>query len=190
MILFEESSPSLLVKYDTLYNNIKQIRTWISKKLDSFPLIMERNYSIFWGPLFSEKRKLTRMNTGSQRRNREKCFIKISGIELWNLKARQVVQSKLSNLLCLKSWLFDPSRVHLYVYNNILVSGGKKNLNEFNQSSSPDYHPSAHAEHIIQLQQDTFWEAGQWNPHTCLDEYCREHGWWGQHCQPLSEVPR
>lgn len=38
----------------------------------------------------------------------------------------QASESKLSNLLCLKSWLFDPSRVHLYVYNNTVVSGKKK----------------------------------------------------------------
>lgn len=56
MILFEESSPSLLVKYDTLYNNIKQIRTRISKKLDSFPLIMEKN-TLFSEVLCSLKRE-------------------------------------------------------------------------------------------------------------------------------------
>lgn len=79
------------------------------------------------------------------------------------------------------------------VHSSILVRRKKKNqkiLNNFNESSSPDCHLSARAERTIQLHQDTFWEAGQWLPHTCLDGYCREHGWWGRHCQPLSEAPR
>lgn len=58
------------------------------------------------------------------------------------------------------------------------------------ESSSPDCHLSARAEHRTQQHQDTFWEAAQWLPHTCPAGYHREHGWWGRHCQPLSGAPK
>ena len=103
-----------------LYNTVKQFRTLISEKLASFSFTVEKehitlpflmhsatwkNYALHFVEWIQEATEETR---------KKKIPFKLVGTELENLNVRQEVQSKQSNLLCLKAGQFDPSRVHLY----------------------------------------------------------------------------